>query len=386
MRGGDYRLTVDPMAQPFRAVFENLSYQEFREMFDTFWDEHGFAIAHKFKIKGKKSKGGKASSAKKIAENNIGLKKLYGDVIVEWFLDKMDNVMFIEGFDLYNFEPDKNPVLVVIYYNVPKVDISDIDKNWELKDPTQGNILEMEWEKYCKSIKSAHATTKDCDEDTEIRDDHHVQVDITATVDGNPYTPASVRMQWINLREYEIAEFVSSIVGKKKGDLFEISYVDADRTVDAQVKIHGVKFINYPELNDDLAKDANFDSLAAMREDFVTKHKKGMEDLKKRMAADHILDKIAQNVRVPLFPQKWLDNAAIRALEDQIKSTEGDRKKAFNSLGAQNEEEALDKLKGHIFQDALQKTLVKSYVDFFDIGLEDSDKIYESMVEHVNWI
>jgi hypothetical protein len=115
------KLTVEPMAVQHRAVFQDLEYAALRKAFDEYWDKNGEALVKAYRVKSRKKKGGVLGDfARTMLESNIGIKKLYSDVLVKFAVGKLGDVLHINGLELHDFEENKKPLLMMSFYYLPK--------------------------------------------------------------------------------------------------------------------------------------------------------------------------------------------------------------------------------------------------------------------------
>ncbi len=108
-----------------------------------------------------------------------------------------------------------------------------------------------------------------------------------------------------------VGDFDQKIVGKKKGDEFEVKYKD---TV-IEVKVVSVKEKNVPEIDDELAKDAGFENLEDMKNKIKEEAIKNRKLQAEESKGDEALNILAKELNVEL-PEKLVDNETKRRIED----------------------------------------------------------------------
>lgn len=376
------KMKIDPLATPYRAVFEDLDYGILRSMFNEYWEVNQNSIISTYKVKGKKSKGGKQNSAQAMMENTIGIKKLYGSVIVNWAVDKIKDVLHIEGFDIYGFEEGNKPIIAIMFYYVPKIDMPEI--NFEMKKPFEEVDEDKEWNGYCDHLKLQNRILADYEGD-DINSNSNVLVDVIATMDNKPYDDETMRMQWLDVSRYHNKMLVEDILKHKKGDLFESEWLRGGLVVKAQVKIHALQTISYPEINDELAKDMNFDSLMEMKHDFISKLRERSKNIKERYVVDNIVNEIVSKSSIPHIPDKWIDIRADMIMRDHIKNNNNNIKKSMMSVGARTEDQMKDKFKSVILQEIVKKIAINAYIIKYNVK-EEEKEIIDHMIGQVKWM
>jgi len=377
--GGE--LIVEPLAQQYRAVIKDLDYEVLREMFDRYWDAHGEAIAQNSRVKTRKKKGGKAGkNAKKVLESSMGFKKLYSEVLVQHVVSKIGDVLHISAMELHDFKEGAKPVIIVAFYYLPKLEVDEIN----LDVPYQMRVdEEKEYRGYCEYTLLQNRTLEDFDGD-EIDPYHNVLMDVTATMDGQPFEQGSLRMQWMDLDRHPNKTLVNAILEHKKGDLFETEWLHEGKVVSAQVKIHALQTITYPELDDEFAKDLEFDSLDAFKEKFINDYRENVERQEEAMAIDGIISNIVESVTLPPLPEEWVEHKSAAAVNEHIRRV-GNKKRALLSVGAKDENQMQARFRGQVYRTLVQQLAVKAYAEKYDLGDEEED-IKKHMKEHVNWI
>ncbi len=378
-----FKLTIEPLSQPLRAIFEDLSYTEFRKMFDDYWHENHQILTTRFPLKIRKKKKKGNIGGKAMLEKNHGFKKLYGEIIVDWAVEKLNNVMYVKGFDLYNFEMDKKPVLVVLFFESPELVIEN-ELNFEVQRPKMGDD-EVQWEQQCKIVQAQHRTLKPYEGD-DIKEDHNILIDIIAEIDGEPSEQETVRKRWIEISKHWSDEFREQVLKHKKGELFEVSWDKDGKTVNAQVKIHDLQVVEYPDIDDELAKDEKYESLADMKAKFLEDYHKQIENTERGIAIDHVIGQISENSKIPPVPEEWIDINATKSMQAHIQRFKGNTRQAMMSIGAVDEPQMLSMFKGHVLQDSIKRMATRAYVDKYDLDKDDEEKIAEHIMSQIVWL
>ncbi len=108
----------------------------------------------------------------------------------------------------------------------------------------------------------------------------------------------------------------SKLIGRKVGETVEISLeVGEGKTVDTSLTILGLKEILLPEIDDELAKDAGYDSLDALKADIRARLENTRARERRREIELKLLDKLIDQVEIPL-PQALVEEIAEEELDE----------------------------------------------------------------------
>jgi len=386
-------MIVEPLAPPYRIVLY-FEYEALKAKLDAFWDKHGLGLIEKFKIKTKKEKGGAQPNARKLLEKRIRPSKLYGSVLSEIVTDKVeDDIMFLEGLELFNYPPGKDnpwPQLVAVVYFVPDLKMRGT-LNWGAKHPPIPPE-EEEWERRQQEVQRQYRVIEPDEEATDITMDHQVLLDVTASIEGEPYAHGTFQGQWLEVGVLSIPELKDALLEHARGDLFETRFEPQrdpevlGKTVDAVVKVHDLKFIKVPEIDDELAKDAGFDDMKDFRKRFHQDYEKYIKNARQATATDHILGQIMMQSRVPAFPEEWINRNVERMIEEHLKQFKGDRLRGMAVLGVKDEDKFQQAFKGQLYRDYMQQLAVRTYCKMHKIDKQGSDEMFESILSQVKWI
>lgn len=380
---------IEPMAQPHRIIV-SVPYDEIREGFDKFWSEHEEDIIKKFKIKGRKLKGGKVKDAQKIAESNIGIRKLYTPVLIEKIHDKIKDVLFVE--DVAGMVDEGNENIFKVYgrfYYTPKI---TLEKDPDFKVLKQFNEdIEAMYQRRLEDLQRKYRVVQEY-QGEDIKEDHNVLIDIIASCEEKPYDRGTSRNTYIHM-SYFPEEIKTAIMEHKKGDLFEASYVMDKRdpelegkTVNVHIKIYDVQEIIYPEINDDLVKEENFESLEKFHEKFIEDYTNYLDNSKRGMVMEHVITDILTDLHHPEVPQCWLDANVASFERNILQKFQGDKDRMMMSLRANDKDELYNLLKGEVLRDLVRVMALRAYADYYELDPKDDDNILDHMLERVEWI
>lgn len=379
---------IEPMAQPHRVIIP-VPYDEIRESFDEFWAENEDAIINKFKVKGRKLKGGKMKDAQSIAENNIGFRQLYTPVFVNKIHDNIKDVLFVEDVE-GKIDPDNEKVFNIYgkFYYTPQI-VLDKDPDFNVEKRFNDNVEEM-YESRLEDLKRKYRTIQDYEGDIQV--DHSILVDIISSCDGEPYDRGTARGKPFVVKDLPEA-MRDAILEHKKEDLFEVSYVADGRdpemegkTINSHIKIYNVQEIILPEINDELIKEENFENMEEFRAKFEEDYNNYLENSKKSIVMDHIVTDIVSGLHHPEVPQVWI-NANIKSMKRHVIETyQGSKERAMAAMRVDKEEDMDTLLKGEVLRDLVRVMAIRAYSTYYDLDSEDDDAILDHMMENVRWV
>jgi trigger factor len=169
-------------------------------------------------------------------------------------------------------------------------------------------INEAEVDATLLRIQKDHGVLDVCPDDDLIVEGDHVSIDLSGSADGTPLAQGTTSYT-LQVGKHQLPPALEApIIGKKKGDAYEADVAFppeeknqeiAGKTVRFQVSITGVKKEILPLIDDDLAKDAGFDSLDELRNEVraaCVARAEGVEKSKQKAAlldqivADHSFD------------------------------------------------------------------------------------------------
>ncbi len=119
--------------------------------------------------------------------------------------------------------------------------------------------------------------------------------------------------EW-DTRAEEDNPVTAKLIGRKVGETVEISFEVGDgKTVETSLTILELKEIKLPEIDDELAKDAGYDSLDALKADIRARLENARARERRREIELQLLDKLIDQVEIPL-PQALVEEIA----EDEL--------------------------------------------------------------------
>jgi len=387
-----YVASLEPLPSPYRAVIE-FSSKKLRKLFDDYWRENEVDILAKYPVQAKKEKGGKVPTAKKLLENNIPLNKLYAQVLFDVVIDTVDSVFYVEYVNLANFVKNDVSEITSVFYTYPELELQE-PISYEVK-PAFDYDPDTQWEQRKLVLQHKHKKTAPCD-DEEVKENHSILLDIHASCEGEPHAEGTFHRQWVEWKMLNVPKLKEELLQHKKGDLFEISYeLDPTKapdmegkTIDAHVKIYELQTVEYPEIDDEIAKKEGFDSIAELEKIFREEYENYISQARKALVADHMINEILTKSKIPLLPAKWVQFATENIIEQNSLQFGGDRKKLMNAVGATTEERLHEIFKAQAHREALTILAVRKYADMhgLDRPEEDNEDIFRHMMDHVEWV
>jgi trigger factor len=176
-------------------------------------------------------------------------------------------------------------------------------------------------------------------------------------------------------------EFESTLYGMKPGEEKEATihfpddYPDKDiasKDILFKLSLKELRQKIRPEINDDFAKDLNFDNMEAMREGMVKEIEKEKESARKQAISRQIIEKLIQAVEIPVPP---------RSLERRIESMLQDARNRLN-MDRFPEEERL-KIEANFAKEfeAKAEEKIKSEILLFKIATKEGISADEGDVQ-----
>jgi FKBP-type peptidyl-prolyl cis-trans isomerase (trigger factor) len=379
---------IEPLSAPYRAVIW-FEYDELKALFDDHWEKYGQAIIANTKVQARSNR-----KAREILEKSYGLAQLYGAVLQEIVYSNIDrDIMFLEGMKVYNYVPDSDDLhMVAVFYYVPELELkAEEELNWEvpaLPMPPE----EEERERRLKQLQQQYKTVQEAEEGAVIDEHSEVCMDLTASIEGKPYPLASFQGQWLEWKTLHYEELKDALLGHKVGDLFETEFearYDADvngKTVNAQVKIHGLRVITYPEIDDDLAKDDGYENLEDFNKRFHDDFEKYVSRAKQATVVDNLLHQILMKSTIPMFPDEWVKKNVEGMVAKHVSRFDGDKSKARKALQVSSNDDMSEKFKGQLYGEYLQQLAARAYCSWYDCGEPGSDEMFEHMLQNVEWV
>ncbi|HDS29390.1 MAG TPA: hypothetical protein ENN96_02795, partial [Candidatus Acetothermia bacterium] len=99
-----------------------------------------------------------------------------------------------------------------------------------------------------------------------------------------------------------------SLVGARVGDTVEVDdTLESGEPVQMRLEIAGLRQLILPEINDELAKDAGYEGLEALKEEIQSQIARRREELHDQQVNGALLDAVLQNLEFPL-PERFVQD------------------------------------------------------------------------------
>ena len=322
----------------------------------------------------------KGKAPRQIVEAMYGPEILYDDAI---------NLLFPEAYEAAVKEYDLHPV------DQPEFHPEQIQKGEDLKfavevfvrpDVTLGQYKGLEVEIFRQKLTDAMVDAeinKDVEkasrtvevEDRPVQNGDIVNLDYAGTVDGVAFDGGTAQDQSLTIGSNRfIPGFEEQMIGMKLGEEkdLQVSFPAdyhakelAGKDAVFHVKVNRIETVEKPELDDDFASDiSEFDTFAEYKADIVRRLTERIEKNNENLAKNALVEKAVENAQMDI-PQAMIDTQGdylLREMEmnmlnqgftlDQYLGYLGMTREA---LKAQNEPEAIRRLKNELVIEAIRK-------------------------------
>jgi len=379
-----FPMEIEALLQPHRAIIQ-IPTSELRKRFDDFFHAYEAVLVAKYKVKGRRGKGGKVKNAKKILEKQLGVNNLYHDVLAQVLRDNLPEVFFVEGFRLSDFSDDEETApLVAKFYYYPELELNgDID--YVCENPVMQDE-EAAWEDRCRELQHQHKYNEEYTEDSLDADNLEVLLDLI--VSDDQYT---LRRKWLELTHLP-SSLQEEIRKHKKGDLFETKYLapnlsggDGADELDAHIKIYDVRTLIRPEVDDELAKKAGFDSLQLLRNQFQADYDQYVEQAQAGVAFDHIVEEMLGKCKLPQIPNSIIEQNAESRLSEHLRRCKDDKQMAMKVVGVSKWGELEAKFRASVIHDILRDLAARKYAEMHDLPVKEKI-LMDHMVSQIEWV
>ncbi len=177
-------------------------------------------------------------------------------------------------------------------------------------------VEEAEVDAALTRIQKDHGVLEVCPDDYTISEGDHVGIDLSGSVDEAPLSQGTTSYT-LQVGTHPLPPALEEpLVGKKKGDAYEADVAFppeeknqeiAGKTVRFQVSVTGVKKEILPPIDDDLAKDAGYDSLGELRSAVRTAYVTRAEGTEKNKQKVALLDQLVAGHTFDLPPSMLHD-------------------------------------------------------------------------------
>lgn len=183
----------------------------------------------------------------------------------------------------------------------------------KLTKPVFG-VTEEEIDDVLKRIQLQHAEFQVV-EGRSAREGDYLVCEVRRGANGK--TPQKQERVWLSLDKNQDSEkIVEQLIGIQTGEKREIkAAVKENEMVDYEVSVHEIKERHLPALDDAFAKNSNFETLSALREDISLKLSQEKENRSKRELETELLDRLVEQAKLEL-PQSVIKAQADRLVQN----------------------------------------------------------------------
>lgn len=292
---------------------------------------------------------------------------------VEPVSEPIVNFIEEEGRHGYELECEVIPDIELPHYKGVEVEVEAI------------NVTDEDVEKRIDGLQHMHAEMIAREGDAVTQKGDFIVIKYQGYMNGKPAKGVGAEFYPVELGSTTLMpEFEEGLIGMRVGEEKEIEitfpedYPDkeiATKTMQFQVLVKEVKEKRLPEINDEFAKDLNFENIGAMKIGLREELKKEKETAQKREISQKIMEILLESIEIPV-PKRLLDRRVQGMIEDaksRFKTDNIPKEEEVNldtNLRRDFEPRAKERIKGEI--------IIKKIADVESITVND-DEIHEKM-------
>ncbi|MBE6606427.1 MAG: trigger factor [Ruminococcaceae bacterium] len=261
----------------------------------------------------------KGKAPRSIIEKMYGKGVFYEDAVNEILPDAYESAIKDCGlefvsmpeFDIVSID-DNGVVFKARVYTKPEVEIKDYKGIEATKKPVSVNDDDINAEIEQKRLQASRLIDIT---DRAVQSGDTVDIDYEGSVDGVPFDGGKAEHQSLVIGSGSfIPGFEDQIIGKNIGDEFDINVTFpteyhanelAGKAAVFKIKLHGIKFNEMPEVDDEFAKDNGFDTLDEYKADIKARitdrrEKEADADVDEEIVAA-LIEKLEGDIPEPMF-------------------------------------------------------------------------------------
>jgi len=247
------------------------------------------------------------------------------------------------------------------------------------------NITDEDVEKRIDGLQHMHAEMISRESDAEAQKGDFVVIKYQGYMNGKPVKGIGTEYYPLELGSANLMpEFETALIGMKPGEEKEVEitfpddYPDKDvasKAMQFQVHVKEIKEKRLPEINDEFAKDLNFENIEVMKVGLREEIGKEKEIARKRDIAQKIMETLTKSIDIPV-PKRLLDKRVHGMIDDAMnrfqsdKMTEEEQRNLEGNLIKDFEPRAEERIKGEI--------ILKKIAETESITVDDNE-IHERM-------
>jgi trigger factor len=242
------------------------------------------------------------------------------------------------------------------------------------------NITDEDVEKRIDGLQHMHAEMVSRESGAGAQKGDFVVIKYQGYMNGQPVKGVGTEYYPLELGSTTLMpEFEAAVIGMKAGEEKEVEiafpddYPDKDiasKTMQFQVHIKEIKEKRLPEINDEFAKDLNFENIEAMKVGLREEIGKEKEAARKRDIAQKVMETLTKSIDIPV-PKRLLDKRVHAMIEDvknrfqSDRMTEEEERTLVANLIKDFEPRAEERIKGEI--------ILKKISETESIGVDDTE-------------
>lgn len=232
-------------------------------------------------------------------------------------------------------------------------------------------ITDDDVEKRIDGLRNMHAEMVNREEGAQAQKGNFVIIKYQGFMNGKPAKDVTAEFYPVELGSANLLpEFENALIGMKAGEEKDVEipfpedYPDKDiasKTMQFHILVKEIKEKRLPEVNDEFAKDLNFENVAAMKIGLKEEIEKERESAQKRNIAQKIMEILLKDYDIPV-PKRLLDKRVQGMIEDAKsrfkadKLTEEEEASLDGNLRKDFEPKAEERIKGEIILKKIAET------------------------------
>ncbi|SDY27109.1 trigger factor [Tindallia californiensis] len=332
----------------------------------------------------------KGKAPRKIVEMNYGVEVFYEEAI---------NVSFPEAYEKALEEHSLDPV------DQPEVDIEKLEKGEDvifladieimpdvLVEGYKGvevekkiyPVKEEEIEKELKQMQEKNVRMIAI-EDRPVQESDTVIFDFEGSIDGEVFEGGKAEKHTLEIGSGQfIPGFEEKMVGLKPGEesVIKVTFPEdyqaedlAGKEADFKIKIHEVKEKEYPEIDDEFAKDVSeFDTLEELKADIRKKLEEQLEQRTEQELRASVIEKVTEKVSVDI-PKAVVERQVNQMLQDfnQQMMSQGIGLDMYYQMTGSNEEDLKEKMRPDAEKTVKDQLVLDKITEIEEIAASDEE-------------
>lgn len=321
------KVTKEEITKTEVALTIELSLEEVK----PYLDKAVQRISKDVEIKGfRKGKAPYDAVASKVGEQVI-YEEAFNDIINDTYPKAVDQenlqVVGRANVDVVKLAPGNAVVYKATVPLMPSVQLGDYKKLKTKKEAVEFD--EKKYEKTMKDLRTMRAKEKVVDR--EAKEGDKVKIDFDVQVDGVSIEGGQGQGQMLEIGSGRfIPGFEEAVTGMKKGEEknFDVTFPKeyfkedlAGKPAKVDVKVHDVYEVELPELNDEFAKEMNFENLEQLEKEIRANIERELEQEAQHKFENEVIDEVVKLSTFDPMPEQLITEETekmIRELQHDI--------------------------------------------------------------------